>query len=37
VTRTDPHIDLATGDKIWLLMHEDRFHLFNKKDGNRID
>ncbi len=37
IVRTDPHIDLTTGDKVWLLLHEERFHLFNKKDGSRID
>jgi multiple sugar transport system ATP-binding protein len=37
VARTEPHIRLITGDKVRLLLHEERFHLFNKKDGTRID
>ncbi len=37
VARTDPHFDLTTGEKVWLLLHKERFHLFDKKDRGRID
>jgi multiple sugar transport system ATP-binding protein len=37
IARTDPHVDFITGEKVWLLMHKERFHLFSKKDGDRID
>ena len=36
IARTSPHIDMTIGDRVWLLLHEERFHLFNKRDGNRI-
>jgi multiple sugar transport system ATP-binding protein len=37
IARTNPHFDLTIGEKVWLLLHKERFHLFDKKDSCRID
>ena len=35
--RTGPYEDFTLSEDFWVELDEARFHLFNKKDGNRLD